>query len=345
MAFRESDRPGSRANSAEVIRLGDGRAIGLTTYGDPAGVPVIALHGFPGSRLMYAAIDVAAARQGVRVIAFDRPGFGRSDPHPGATLLDIADDAGGVADALGLDRFAVLGASGGGHYALACAARLDARVTTVGVVSGIGPLRTPRSLSEMASANRTMFRVARLSPRLVGALLPRLVGRGMATMEAHVRAGTSPSPAMSPELFAVVVADQREAVRQAGTGITLDARNLWRPWGFELSDIALPVHLWHGDADDLAPVGLARIVAGGLPNCRATFFAGEGHVEPLTRHTDQFLAALIAWLTLRRRSSERTRVDIVIPPPRLLTVTSVETKPAKNSRSRSTYDDTGNASE
>jgi len=174
--------------------LGDGRRVGVAVFGAREGFPVIGLHGMPGSRLMYATVAQAAARRGIRLIAVDRPGYGRSGRRAGGTLLGYAGDVAGIAEILGLERFAVLGTSGGGSYALACAARLGSRLTRVGVVSGIGPLRTPGSLSGMAPVNRWVFRLARVSPALVGVVLPRLVRRSLAQLQAHVAAGTSPHP-------------------------------------------------------------------------------------------------------------------------------------------------------
>ena len=272
-------------------RLADGRAIGVATFGAPDGRPVVALHGMPGSRLMFAAVAAAAARQGVRIIALDRPGYGVADPHPGGTLLGYASDVANVADLLGIERFAVLGVSGGSQYALACAGALGPRVSFVGLVSGIGPLRAPRSLAGMARMNAMVFRLARISPSLVGAVLPRLIRRSLAALDAHVAAGTSPTEAIPPDVLAIVVADQREAIRQGGAGIAFDAANLWRKWAFRLSDVVVPVHLWHGEADDLAPTALARRMAAAIPHCTSTFYPAEGHAEPLIHHADEIMSA------------------------------------------------------
>jgi len=241
---------------------------------------------------MYATVAQAAARRGIRLIAVDRPGYGRSDRCAGGTLLDYAGDVAGIAEIIGLDRFAVLGTSGGGCYALACATRLGSRLTRVGVVSGIGSLRTPGSLSGMAPVNRWIFRLARSSPALVGVVLPRMVRRSLSQLQAHVAAGTSPTPSIPPAVLPLVVADLAEAIRQGGAGIVFDAANLWRPWGFPLTQITVPTHLWHGDADNLAPAELGRLIADAIPNCEATFYPGEGHAEPLTLHADEIMAAM-----------------------------------------------------
>jgi pimeloyl-ACP methyl ester carboxylesterase len=144
----------------------------------------------------------------------------------------------------------------------------------------------------MAPVNRWIFRLARLSPALVGVVLPRLVRRSMPQLQAHVAAGTSPSPSIPPDVLPLVVADQAEAIRQGGAGIAFDAGNLWRPWGFPLTQITVPARLWHGDADNAAPVALGRLIADAIPTCEATIYPGEDHAEPLTRHADQIMAAM-----------------------------------------------------
>ena len=277
--------------TAPALNLPDGRAVGVASFGAPEGRPVFAFHGMPGSRLMFSTINEAAAQHGVRIIALDRPGYGRTAPHPGATSGDHARDVAKVADLLGIERFAVLGVSGGSPYALACAAVLGARVTAVGLVSAMGPLRARRSLVGMATPNALIYRLARVSPSLLGAILPRLLRRSLSSLERHVAAGTSPTEAIPAAFFAIVVRDQREAIRQGGAGVTFDAMNLWRPWGFRLADLRVPVHLWHGEDDELAPTALARRMAAAIPGCVSTFYPGEGHAEPLVRHADEIMSA------------------------------------------------------
>src|SRR5581483_9655535 len=94
------------------LGLADGRVLGYAEYGDPGGTPLVYLHGFPGSRIAGGVLDEAARAAGVRVLAPDRPGLGLSSPRPGRTLLDLADDVRELADALAIDRFAVVGESG-----------------------------------------------------------------------------------------------------------------------------------------------------------------------------------------------------------------------------------------
>jgi pimeloyl-ACP methyl ester carboxylesterase len=268
----------------QTLTLKDKRVLSYAEYGVPTGLPLIGFHGMPGSRYVLKSAEEAACAAGVRLIAPERPGYGFSQVHPQGTLLSYTDDVLQLADALGLDRFAVMGVSGGGPYAVACAAQLSQRLTSAAVVSGIGPLSVPHSTQGMQRPNRIMFTVGRFSPALTGFLLPRLIKSSLPTLDKHVQAGTSPSSDISPEVFAIMAADQREAIRAGGQGIIFDMKMLWRPWGFKLEDIGTPVQLWHGEADDLAPARLAHYLADRIANCQATFYPGEGHTDPLTRH-------------------------------------------------------------
>jgi pimeloyl-ACP methyl ester carboxylesterase len=104
-----------------TLRLGDGRRLGYAERGDPGGRPLLYFHGWPGARVEARLADEPAKAAGVRLVALDRPGMGFSDFQRGRTFVDWSADVVEVADALQLDRFAVLGISGGGPYAAACA--------------------------------------------------------------------------------------------------------------------------------------------------------------------------------------------------------------------------------
>ena len=277
-----------------TLTLKDGRTLGYAEYGDPAGTPIIGFHGTPGSRLMMKAVEKAACLAGARIIAPDRPGYGLSQPAPDAALLAYADTVAELAEALGIERFAVMGVSGGGPYALACAYKLPQHLTVAAVVSGIGPLNLPHSTRDMVRMNRIMFTVGHFAPALAGFLLPRLVKSSLPAMDKHVQSGTSPTPDLTPEVFAILTADQREAVRTGGNGITLDMKILWRPWGFRLEDVCVPVYLWHGEADNLAPPMLAHYIAQHVSGCEATFYPGEGHTDPLTKHIDEIVMKVVS---------------------------------------------------
>src|SRR3954465_14232198 len=123
-----------------TIRLRDGRRLGYAEWGGLGGPPVLYFHGWPGSRLEGRLADEAARGEGVRLIALDRPGMGLSDYQPRRRLVDWPDDVLQLATALGLERFAVLGISGGGPYAAVCAWKLPEQLTRAEIVSSLAPL-------------------------------------------------------------------------------------------------------------------------------------------------------------------------------------------------------------
>jgi len=275
-----------------MIKLSGGRALSFEQYGDPTGIPVIGFHGTPGSRLALQVISEAAKANNLRVIAIDRPGYGQSDPMSRPTFSLYINDIAELADALSFRKFIAWGTSGGGPFALACAAVLRERVISVGVVSGIGPLRNQHSIDEMIAPNRIMFSISRISPAVGSFIISRMIKASLPGMKDHVRNRTSPSPNITPQTFAIIQSDQEEAIRNGGKGICFDMTLLWQKWDFALADIEAPVHIWHGDKDNLAPPDLARYVASNVPNAKLVMYSGEDHVGPITRHMNEIMQTL-----------------------------------------------------
>lgn len=284
-----------QSNSIEnkILTLTDGRILGYVEFGDPTGIPVIGFHGMPGSRLVMKAVAQAAVETGVRIIAPDRPGYGLSQSNRHGTLLSYVDDIGELADSLNIERFAVMGISGGAPHPLACAYKIPERITIAALISSIGPLSLPNSTRDMMQMNKMMFALGRFSPMLTGWALPRLIRSSLPSMEQHVQKGTSPLPEISPEIFAIMAADQREAIRAGGQGIIFDMKILWRPWGFRFEDIHKPVYLWHGVADNLAPAMLAHYIADHIRGCQGIFYPNEDHTGPLTKHIYEIMATVV----------------------------------------------------
>ena len=156
---RASILPSVKNGTDRTIRLRDGRRLGYAEWGDPGGRPLLYFHGWPGSRLEGRLGDEAARARGVRLIALDRPGMGLSDYQPRRTLVDWPDDVIQVAAALGLDRFAVLGISGGGPFAAACAWKLSEQLTGAGIVSCLAPVDVPGVIAGMGRRNQLSFQL------------------------------------------------------------------------------------------------------------------------------------------------------------------------------------------
>jgi pimeloyl-ACP methyl ester carboxylesterase len=292
-----------------TIQLRDGRTLAYSDSGDADGFPVISCHGTPSCRLPGAWAD-AARHAGARFVQPDRPGYGRSDFHPGLTLLEWARDVAELADALGLERFAVVGTSGGGPYAAACGYGHRDRVAALAMVCGMGPFWDAPEVDRCATEQS-------------GAWIRELVDLGRADEAqavAHAREECEQDAAMvdrdpeewvrfwftndempeadreasaRPDVRDWHFAAVREALRSGIEGYVQDELILTvRPWGFRVEDIAIPTYVWHGEADTLVPVGSARYVAGAISGCRARFLPGEGHMISI-RHGEEILRALV----------------------------------------------------
>jgi pimeloyl-ACP methyl ester carboxylesterase len=233
------------------------------------------------------------------LIAPDRPGYGLSDYQPGRRISDWPGDMLELADRLSLDRFAVLGISGGAPYAIACAAALADRVTVVGIVCGLGRVDIPENVARMNSFARFSFALARRAPSL-----SRLLNRALApalrdSPRSMLRLLSSRLPPADRKVladagtFAIFADAFREGFRQGGRGAALDLTLLARPWETALESIRVPCRLWHGEQDTTVPVEMGQWLARSVPGCRASFFPEDGHFSLPVRHIDGILAALV----------------------------------------------------
>jgi pimeloyl-ACP methyl ester carboxylesterase len=281
-------------SAARTVRLRDGRRLGYAEWGDPGGRPLLYFHGWPGSRVEGRLGDEAARANGIRLLALDRPGMGLSDHRPRRTLVDWPDDVLQVAAVLGLDRFGVLGISGGGPYAAACAWKLSDRLMGAGMVSCLAPLDVPGVIAGMGRRNR-------LSLQLVGRLgvLRRVLMARMAVsvrrrpdrvLERGVGAAVDKQYLDRPDVRRRLVESLSEAFRSGSRGPAWEMGLYARPWGFRLEDIRTPVYLSHGEQDANAPVTMGRYLATVIPECRATFYPGEGHLHFVDRLPGIFAA-------------------------------------------------------
>jgi pimeloyl-ACP methyl ester carboxylesterase len=289
------------ANTDLTVRLPDGRRLGYAEYGDPSGKPVLHFHGTPDSRLEGTLPDVAetAARLGVRLILPDRPGIGLSDFKPGRTILDWPADVLALADALQLERFAVVGVSGGGPYAAACAFKIPQLLVRVGILSGVAPPNMPGALDLLdKTSDGQAVRLGSKSPWLLRLVLAYTVfqfRRDPYKLVAQTSSELSPSDQAVlavPAVAETVVRMTGGAFQKGARGAAWDFTLFSRPWGFNLGDIRLPVFLWHGEDDWICPVEMGRYMAQGIPGCQATYYPGEGHFSLVVDHFFEILAVM-----------------------------------------------------
>ena len=279
--------PNEAESEPDRLRLRDGRTLAYAEYGDPQGIPVLYFHGIPSCRLMHPDADVTRAL-GARLLVADRPGFGRSDPKAGRTLLDWADDVAEFADQLGLRRFAVAGSSGGGPFVAACATKLEARMTRAAIIGGSGPVDAPGALDGAALERRIGYWLARHAPPLWRAAV-RWRGDPRRDPERFFANYTRHNPPTDQELLrqpamrAMFLATYREATRQGLHAFSHEVELVAKPWGFRLEGIRVPTAIWHGEADNGTPVGMARAMARAIPAAALHVLPGEGHLLAFSR--------------------------------------------------------------
>lgn len=273
------------------VRLTDGRDLTYAEYGDASGVPALYFHGTPGDHLEGRLWDEAAQAVHVRFIALDRPGYGRSTFHRSRKLTDFPNDVAQLADSLGIDRFAVIGTSGGGPHAQACAAAMPDRLTSATIISGAG---SPEAYVGARTGIRRLFAKVGL---WIAPLIGWLVAMWTAFWAPRARPWMMPrridrNVVPRPGVAAQWLEEAQDALRQGGKAMAQDLALFPRPWGFSPRDIrGVPVFIWHGDDDRIVPAEIGRYFAREIPGAHATFFPGEEHLM-LVDHAREILAQM-----------------------------------------------------
>jgi pimeloyl-ACP methyl ester carboxylesterase len=282
------------------IAVGDDRQIGFAEFGDPQGRAVFWLHGTPGARRQIPMeARVYAEQREIRLIGVDRPGIGSSTPYQYDTVFAFADDLRTIADTLGIDKFEVIGLSGGGPYTLACAAAMPDRVVAAGVLGGVAPVRGADAIgggvSTLISAAAPVVELAGAPLRLAASTLIRLI-RPVAEPALYVYARISPEAdrqlLVRPEFKAMFLDDLLNGSRKQLAAPFADVVVFARDWGFRLEEVKVPVRWWHGDRDHIVPFEHGQHVVSRLPDARLTHLPGESHLAGLGR-AEEILGTMV----------------------------------------------------
>ncbi len=289
----------SPAHLRDQHRLSDGRRLVFAVTGPDDGVPVVYCHGAIGTPLGPSVdLEAIACDLGVRYIAVSRPGIGGSDPAAGRTVRDFAADLRELVDALELKRFAVVGVSAGGPYALAVGRELADRVSGLAVCSSLSPLCRPHRTPGMELRIRLALAFLSRAPGFcaaLGTVAVPLVRRHPEMLSRVIAAHAAPSERRLLQTVDERVAASTSFLDAADGGVrgmVEDYLTCSRPWGFTPAEVPVEVHLWHGASDPLVPIEHALQLAIALPHCRVFFDPDEGH-HFFRRRLRQILAVLV----------------------------------------------------
>jgi pimeloyl-ACP methyl ester carboxylesterase len=277
-----------------VITLPDGRRLCWHEFGDPDGSPVIYTAGTPVSGLGGRTYDEAARAAGLRWISPDKPGYGGSDYHRERSLVSWADDLAALAGHLGLDRFALVGESGGGPYTLAAALRLADRVSVIALIATAGGVPSPDERAGMQARIRFYVWLGRHVPALVA--VPLTVMRWSLAIppwrERSLRREMAATPEARHADLRIEFEAVADALRQGTRGAVQELALIRHPWPFSLSEVKMPVHLCHGARDTNVPIASARRLAGELPD--AILHVSDSADHDIGREHSDEIASLIA---------------------------------------------------
>jgi pimeloyl-ACP methyl ester carboxylesterase len=273
------------APQSRQIETGDGRRLRVEIAGD-SGRVVLAQVGTPNAGVLYDDWVRDAAARDVTLISYDRPGYGGSSPQPGRTVADCAADVRSISEAVGFDRCAVWGFSGGGPHALACAALLGNLVAAVATIGSPAPFDAPgldyfAGQSEEAREDIELFLSDRPAWEHKGeGQRDELLALGVDGFREQWSAGVSPADVA--ELYGGfgdwLHRSARASLEPGVEGWKDDNVATESPWGFDPASISVPVKVWHGLDDHFVPIGHGRWLASSIPGAEAELRDGDGHL-------------------------------------------------------------------
>lgn len=292
----------------QVVKAPGGRGLSVESLGAPEGKPVFLLHGTPGSRKGPNPRGIVLYRLGIRLICYDRPGYPGSDRFRARRVADAADDVEAIADHLGIERFSVVGRSGGAPHALACAAVLNDRVicaAALGSLAPYGALGKDWSIG-MAESNVQAFKYAAEDIPALEAELDKRAKQVRGRSDGLLRElwpelnGHEKNVVDDTALRRIIAKTHAEALSETADGWIDDVIALSRPWGFELSEITAPVKLWYGRDDVFSPPGHTHWLAKRMPKANVDVEVGTAHFGAV-----EILPQILTWVMKQVNNEHR----------------------------------------
>ena len=281
-----------------TVRLDAGQVLGYAEYGDARGTPVLFFHGTPSSRLQVnnPAFASAASSIGCRIIALDRPGIGLSD-YQSYTVASWPDIVMTFAKKLGLERFSLMGSSGGGRYVVACAWKIPQYITAAAIISGTCSFDLPGAALTLSQQDRRIYVLADKAPwvfRLLLWKIARDTRTNPASLQSLFNEVAEPDKVLlaQPDVQRMFMEMVQGAFQQGTRGVARDWQLEARPWDIPLHTIRIPIQLWHGEADTIVSIAQARILAQHIPHVEAHYLPEEGHISLFVNHFAQILSRI-----------------------------------------------------
>lgn len=268
-----------------VVKAPDGRKLSVESLGAPWGKPVFLFHGTPGVSTGPRPRGIVLHRLGIRLISYNRPGYRGSDRKLQRSVADAAEDVAAIADYFEIDRFSVVGRSGGAPHALACAAILNQRVSCGATLSSLAPCDAAGLdwSAGMTEFNVKAYRNARADLVTLIATLNEQAGQVRGNPEGLLEQlwpelGSDDRDVIGDIALRRIIAEvHAEALRETADGWIDDVVALSRPWGFDLSDIIVRVKLWHGSNDVFSPVSHAYWLSQQIPHAVLSIETDQAH--------------------------------------------------------------------
>lgn len=280
----------------QTLVVADGRRLCYEVAGDPAGTPVLVHNGTPNSRHLYGPWAVDAASKGLCLIGYDRPGYGASSPLPDHSVASGVEDVRAIADHMGFDRFATWGVSGGGPFALACAALLPDRVMAAAAVASVAPygqegLAFYEGMGESNAESFRLFVSDRQAARrkthenwlLYTSVPPEQVTRDLLAEVMASLLCPADREALTEEFTRWFVTSLYDGLAPGDQGWWDDTFAHMTDWGFDLSSIRVPVKVWHGQQDHFVPIQHGEWLAATIPGAEVEILGDDGHLSLIAR--------------------------------------------------------------
>jgi pimeloyl-ACP methyl ester carboxylesterase len=286
-----------------TLNLPDGRKLAYAEFGNPEGYPVLYCHATPSSRLEPLSIgDEVFYELGLRVICPDRPGMGGSDFQKNRGFSDWSEDVKFLAEAIGLSKFSVLGISGGGGYAAVCAEKIPEKLNKAVIASGSWRIDS-EAVKLIGFPMNLMWRVTIHAPILMPVIIKSMTkmisqapnGRGDETSAPPNKYFPAADHAVMTQPGRMEINQQimKEVMRQGTQGPAWDYLLCVREWDFDLSDIQIPLVLFHGEQDRNYPLELVQQVTKDLPSAKLLTYPQDGHISTYINHFDEIANALL----------------------------------------------------